>query len=408
MATIKPFRTGNRREFVRTQVPTSELTAGAVILVLIAGIGVAIAIKGRHYNPDLYDVRTDSLKSTAAAVEGKSQTLGAETTTAAAPAAPTATATAAPGGESTGEAITEPKPASDKPATASAEGDAGAEGSSDTPKPAPIGEPLEIALAGLKPMSPTEFYNSDTLYEKIDGRSPAYQSFNVTQLRCRTFNVLAAAGSFVDVYEYKFDTPVDAFGMYALERDPKGAPLDFASDGYSGEMGYFFRQGAVYVQVMASDQKPETLALTKAIAQDRAKALPVDDQGLAGRRRLPAEGMIAGTVAYVPDNAQGQSSLHDVFQAKYGSAGAEVPFFIMVATPADAAKAWQSFKDFCSRFGKVEALPDVNGGKLFRAQVFGKWKVIYVREGEIGGAFDVASGDPARTFVEKYLRGEIK
>ncbi len=412
MATTKPNRPGNRRDFVRTQVPSVERLSSAAILVLLAGIGVAIAIKGRHYNPDLYDVRPDSLKSTATAVEGKSQTLKAEgapavattTTVAAAPSAPAAAAS----GETTGDTITEPQTAPAKPAPASAEGDAGAEGSSDTPKPAPIGEPLEIDLDGLKPMSPTEFYNSDTLYEKIDGRSPAYQSFNVTALRCRSFNVLAAAGSYVDVYEYRFDTPVDAFGMYALERDPKGGPLDFVPDGYSGEMGYFFRQGAVYVQVMASDQKPETLALTRAIAQNRAKALPVDDSGLAGRRRMPSEGMIPGSVSYVPDNAQGQSSLHDVFQAKYGKAGAEVPFFIMVATPADAARAWQSFQDFCRRFGKAEVLPDVSGGKLFRAQVFGKWKVIYVREGEIGGTFDVADPDAGRTFVEKYLRGEIK
>src|SRR5208337_1603757 len=114
-----------------------------------------------------------------------------------------------------------------------------------------------------------------------DGRAPAYQNYNVQQLRSRSFAVTAAAGSYVDVYEYRFDNPVDAFGMFALERDPKGKGLDFAPDGYSGEMGYFFRQGAVYVQVNASDEKPETLALTLAIAQNRARELPADDQGLA-------------------------------------------------------------------------------------------------------------------------------
>src|ERR1017187_3269453 len=132
-------------------------------------------------------------------------------------------------------------------------------------------------MSGIKPMSDTEFYNSDDLFEKIDGRAPAYQNYNVQQLRCRSFSVVAAPGSFVDVYEYRFDSPVDAFGMFALERDPKGKPLDFASDGYSGGMGCFFRRGAVYVQVIASDEKAETLALMKAVAQNRAKELPADD-----------------------------------------------------------------------------------------------------------------------------------
>jgi hypothetical protein len=246
------------------------------------------------------------------------------------------------------------------------------------------------------------------LFEKIDGRAPAYQNYNVQQLRCRSFAVNAAAGSYVDIYEYRFDNPIDAFGMFSLERDPKGEGLDFAADGYSGAMGYFFRQGSVYVQVIASDQKPATLTLTKAIAQNRAKEIPADDSGLAGRRKLPADGMIADSVSFVPENAQGQSALKDVFQAKYKFGSAELPFFVMVATPDDAAKAWQALQDFCARFGKTESLPEVNGGKLFRAELFGKWKVIYQRAGELGGAFDAADADQARAFVEKYLRGELK
>ena len=270
------------------------------------------------------------------------------------------------------------------------------------------GEPLEISLPGIKPMSDTEFYNADNLFEKIDGRAPAYQNYNVQQLRCRSFNVVAEAGSYVDVYEYRFDSPVDAFGMFALERDPKGRSLDFAPDGYSGEMGYFFRQGVVYVQIIASDQKAGTLALAKAIAQNRAKELPADDRGLAGRRRLPAAGMIADSVSFVPENAQGQAAFKDVYQAKYKSNGVELPFFIMVAAPDDAAKAWKSFQDFCARFGQAENLPDAAGAKIFRAQVFGKWKVVYQRDGELGGVFDAADEAKARAFVEKYLHGEIK
>jgi len=97
-----------------------------------------------------------------------------------------------------------------------------------------------------------------------------------------------------------------------------------------------------------------------------------------------------------------------VFQAKYRFDGVELPFFIMVTTPGDAAKAWGSFQDFCGRFGKTETLPDVNGAKMFRAEVFGKWKIVYQREGELGGAFDAADATRAQAFVEKYLRGEIK
>lgn len=385
MANEQKYGGGGRKEFVRTRVPKVESFASAVILLLLVAIGYAIYHKGQRFDPHLYEVRTESLKTTANAVEGKAATASAGTKVIATEAA---------------------KPASEE---GYGYGETSPEGGSATaPKPATKGEPLEIALAGTKPMGDTEFYNSDNLYEKIDGRAPAYQAFNVQHLRCRSFSLKAAPDSYVDIYEYRFDTPVNAFGMFGLERDPKGKPLDFVADGYAADMGYFFRQGAVYVQIIASDTKPATLAIAKSIADIRAKNLPVDDGGLAGRRKLPAEGMIADSVAYVPENAQGQSALKDVFQAKYKFDGAELPFFIMVAAPSDAAKAWQSFQDFCGKFGTTENLPDVSGAKLFRAQVFGKWKVVFQRDGELGGAFDVADAAQAQAFVEKYLRGELK
>ncbi len=405
MADERKPRAGNRKQFVRTDIPLAENIASVVLLVLLVGIGIAIAIKGRHFDPDIFNVRPGSLNGTASEVVGKSQTVRAEPSTGTSPETPAPTAT--PPSSGTPGTTGATAPVAETPAP-SAEGAGAAEGSGAAPQPAVKGQPMEIALDGIKPMSDTEFYTSDNLFEKIDGRAPAYQDFHVVQLRCRSFSLVAAPGSFVDVYEYRFDSPVDAFGMFALERDPKGQPLDFAPDGYSGELGYYFRQGAVYVQVNASDEKPETLALAKAIAQNRAKVLPADDSGLAGRRKLPAAGMIATSVAFVSENQQGQAAFKDVFQAKYNFDGAELPFFIMVATPDDAAKAWKSFQDFCGRFGKAQPLPDVNGGKIFSAQVFGKWKVVYQRGGEVGGVFDATDADKARAFVEKYLRGEIK
>jgi hypothetical protein len=390
VANEKKHAAGGRKQFVRTRVPAAESIAGAVILALLMVIAFAIYHKGKVFDPNLYAVRTDSLKSTAAPVAGKSGTVPSspEATTISATAPPSA---AEPGVENTGTA-----------------GDNSGEAAAGAPQPALKAEPLEVSLPGTKPMSATEFYNSDNLFEKIDGRAPAYQNYNVQQLRCRTFAVNALAGSYVDLYEYRFDTPIDAFGMFSLERDPKGRPLDFAPDGYSGEMGYFFRQGAVYVQIIASDQKPETLALATAIARNRAREIPVDDRGLAGRRQLPASGMIADSVSFVPENAQGQAAFKDVYQARYKFNGAELPFFIMVGAPDDAAKAWQSFHDFCARFGQAENLPDVNGAKVFRAQLFGKWKVVYQRGGELGGVFDAADAATARDFLEQYLNGKLQ
>ncbi len=372
----------DRKAFKRTKIPATERAISLAIMGLLGGIGAAVWVAGRTFDPALYSVKLESLKSTEGTVEGKSGTLRTS--------APTAGPAVARAAEPSGMAAGAPD---------------GYEEAAATPAPAAAtsGEPLEIP--GATPMGPTEFYSPDTLYEKINGRAPAYLDFRVQQLRCRSFTVPDSAGSYVDLYEYRMDSPVNAFGIFALERDPAGKPLDFAPDGYAGDMGFFFRQGNRYVQVIASDQKPATLALARSLAEGVAKSIPVDDAGLGARKRLPSEGLVPGSFEYTEDNALGQDFLKEVFQATYDHEGKKIRFFLMVTTPEAAAKAWDSFLAFSGRYGgKAEALPDIAGAKVFQAQNFGKWRLVYQRGGELGGVIDAEDPAAARAFLEKILQ----
>jgi len=394
MAIITPQQTPrkSRKSFVRTQVRLGERIAGITIVCLLVAIGTAIWIKGQHFDPNIYSLRADALKTTSSVVDGKLATLKGDGEPQEGTSHPPETKAAAETAKiSSGD-----------------EGDAPLEAEAKPSAPKGDNQPLEIAVAGLKAMGATEFYSPDNLFEKIDGRAPAYLAFNFQQLRNRSFTVEGTAGSYVDVYEFRMDTPINAFGAFAMERDPKGGLLDFAPDGYAGALGYYFRQGPVYVQVIASDQNPKTMEAAKAVAENRAKALPVDNQGLDARRKLPSDGMEANSVTFVQENAQGQEFLKNVFQAVYQFEGKQLPFFIMSTTPTAAAQAWTDFKTFCGKFGgKTTPLPEVNGAKLFKAENFGTWKIIYKREGDIGGVFDSADPDKAQKFIEQYLKGEI-
>jgi hypothetical protein len=155
--------------------------------------------------------------------------------------------------------------------------------------------------------------------------------------------------------------------------------------------------------------------MTRAVAENRAKALPVDNGGLEGRRKLPSSGLIPDSVAFIQDNAQGQEFLKNVFQAVYQFEDKKLPFFIMSTTPKEAAEGWASFQTFCGKFGgKTTLLPEINGAKIFKAENFGTWKIIYYRQsgpdrqGEIGGVFDANDADKAQQFIEQYLKGEIQ
>jgi predicted secreted protein len=50
----------------------------------------------------------------------------------------------------------------------------------------------------------------------------------------------------------------------------------------------------------------------------------------------------------------------------------------------------------------------VKGAKIFKAESFGTWKIVYQRGGEVGGVFDAGDAAKARKFVEQYLEGKIQ
>ncbi len=376
-----PSRLG-RKAFKRTKVSRTERITSLAIVALLAAIGIAIWVNGRHFDPGLYSLRPEALKSTELAIVEKSVPARAETLAAGKPAAPAAEVQ---------------------------EGYAETSGAPPLTLASPASKARPIEVPGAQPMGETEVYSPDTLYEKIDGRAPAYLDFHFQELRTRSFSEPTNAGSYVDVYEYRMDSPVNAFGIFAIERDPEGKPLDFAPDGYSGEMGFFFRQGNCYLQVIASDQKPETLKLARSVSEHLAKSIPVDDTGLNARRRLPAQGIAPDSIAFTQDNAQGQSFLKDVFQANYAFDGKKYTFFLMVTTPEAAAKAWADYLAFSSRYGgKAEPLPDIAGAKVFQAQNFGKWKVVYQRGEELGGVIDAQDPVAARAFLDKVLDGTLR
>jgi hypothetical protein len=378
-----------RKPFQRTKVSLPERIVSISIVGLLAAIGAAVWVAGRNFDPGLYSLRAEALKSTVAPDERLTTIQGERASR--------------PIGDPASNRNVAPHTGGTPMPPDQTESPDGYEAAA----PAPAAKATAIEIPGAKPMGDTEFYSPDSLYEKIDGRAPAYIEFHFQQLRTRSFSVPDSAGSYVDVYEYRMDSPVNAFGIFALERDPDGKPLDFAADGYSGGMGFYFRQGNCYVQVIASDQKPATMGLARSVSEHLAKAIPADDAGLGARRSLPAQGLVPGSVKFTQDNALGQAFLKDVFQADYNFEGSKVTFFLMATTPEAAAKAWESFFAFSGRYGgKAEALPDIAGAKVFEAQNFGKWKLIYQRGGELGGVLDAQDPVAARAFLGKVLDGK--
>src|SRR5437870_747753 len=88
-------------------------------------------------------------------------------------------------------------------------------------------ETIARALEGLTPegftkKSLVERYTEANLYEKINGRSELFQSYDVTGMTFVTFSKADDPSRFIDVFLYDMTTPLGAFGVSSVER-PSGS-----------------------------------------------------------------------------------------------------------------------------------------------------------------------------------------
>jgi hypothetical protein len=364
--------TVDRKHLRRTKISSKEKGIGFIILVLLVAIAVFIQKKGETFDPSLYAIDNAALESS----------------------------------------MNRPAPSHEEvsPAPVSHEDAGGYDSHSQengnvlaqTERKKAILEDLS-AFPDFQSLGDSEYYNPDTLYEKINGRAPAYLGFNFQALECRSFSIDAAPEQFIDVFIFSMDTPVNAFGIFSMEREAGATPVDFVKQGYRSEMGFFYRQGNAYVQVIASDISEVVLRAAEEFSKSVARLLDADDTGVEAASILPTDRMVAGSLSYIQENAYGLALFNNVFEAHYEVDDQEFSFFAMMSDAADAREAYESARQFFQDYGTVSDEAPIKGSSFFVGESFGLYSVIYLNGDELGGVMNADDLPTARAFVEAKL-----
>ncbi len=351
------------RKFHRTEISPREKLIGSLVIMALAATGIVVYLKGQNYDPSRYTGSAEALEFTREAVTGIAATVRN---------APDLRASELIGSQ--GAAL------------------------------GPQIKDISTYGAALQAMGPTEHYVADTLYEKINGRAPAYLEYNFQELTCRSFTVKGTTADFIDVYLFRMDSPLNAFGIFSAERDDSGQALDFVADGYASEMGYFLRRGDTYVQILASSTEPVVMDTALEFTRQLVLTLPADTSGMEGRSFLPEEGQITGSLTYINDNAYGQASLSEVFEARYNIDGKELTYFVKSASDATVATSvWTEVKNFYDNYGSQQESMEMEGTRLFSADMFGQWAAIYVKDNRVAGVVNAPDRQSALEFVQSQL-----
>ncbi|MGA1199381.1 MAG: DUF6599 family protein [Candidatus Latescibacterota bacterium] len=345
----------NKRGFVREKISTTEKTISYALLILILGIGISIYTKGQRFDPGLFELDHEYIQN--AKTDPRESLKLYE-----------------PGFGPDGE-ITSPSP----PTIAT------------TPF-------SNLTPSGWKMLGKEEAFTADTLYEKINGRAEQYIRYGVKGMQ---FVGFTDGNKFIDVFVYNMDTPIQAFGIYSVERTEGAPKATLGREGYQVEASYFFWKGPYYGQVIASDTDASLQQVSQSIAESLTNRLNDNGETLWGYDLLPQNARIQDTVQYFKRDALSLDFLTNAFSARYLIQGQELTAFIAQAnTPAEAKEILGKYTSYITNYGDMLNTEETANTTLLVGDMGGLYDIVF-QKGNFVGGITLAED---RTVSEKMVR----
>lgn len=219
---------------------------------------------------------------------------------------------------------------------------------------------------GFEHSSRQEIYNSENLYEKINGKAPFYTETGFKSLKCQRFANPDDENLIFEAYLFEMDTARNAFAVYSVQK--RADATDIPSDGFSYKTSnsVYFCSGKYYCELVGFAQSPGLVKAMEEVAVDFISANKFDTQ-IEELELFPKENFVAGSVKFYPNDAFAYDGFKDIFSCHYKLQGQTVTAFLSKSQTADQAKQMADgyFKFVTDNGGAVKnAQNEILAGKV--------------------------------------------
>jgi len=221
---------------------------------------------------------------------------------------------------------------------------------------------------------PDRIFDSNTLFEYIDGGAEVYRAYNLRQCLSRRYVTADGPAIILDVFD--MGTSKDAFGVFT--HDMNGAVVRLGQDARFQPGWLSFWKGRFFVSIYTEEETHESRNAVMALGNGVASLIKQRGSRPAILSKLPTRGLCSDTVRYLhhpvvlnyhyylaDKNLLGISNDTDVVLADYREDG-EVARLLLIAYP-DVKTAHEALERFLKYY-----LPDVDHNG-FAPLENGKW-----------------------------------
>jgi hypothetical protein len=181
-----------------------------------------------------------------------------------------------------------------------------------------------------------EVFDSDNLYERINGAAPLFIENNFREM---TSMIYTHGDDYITIQAYRHASPEDAFGMYASERSPDMRfYTDIGGEAQGDNYGLFFFSGNMYVKIWSNNIDLELADTFAEIARTMATKIDSCSSYPEIFASFPKDGLIQYSQAYVTRNYIGHKFLKPAYTANYDVEGLMFQMFVIDGKSKDDAK----------------------------------------------------------------------
>jgi len=257
------------------------------------------------------------------------------------------------------------------------------------------------SVNGWKQVGEIQSFDSNTLYEYIDGGADLYLAYDFQELKVAEYQNDKKASVTVDVYRHR--TLTHAFGVYSQERVPGANFIDVGIQGYQEKHALNFLSGNTYVKItgydIVSEDQTSLLSFAKAVAGNLGEkgAFP---SILAA---FPGEGKVKNSEKFIARKFLGYPFLHSAFSAEYDVSGKNFRLFIIEGKDqADCRDMVEKYLEQLGRADKTAAEGQYSLSDAYHGEIDLHW-----RGARIWGILDL--GDPGlRAKYSKLFEEELQ
>ncbi|MCU4156550.1 hypothetical protein J1N10_11235 [Carboxylicivirga sp. A043] len=171
-----------------------------------------------------------------------------------------------------------------------------------------------------------DHYTPNTLYNAINGGSELYLKFNFKGMTTVDYQ---HNSNYITVELYKHASPIDAFGIYSMERPQDDKYFNIGVQGFGEDDYIYFLAGQYYIKVRALKVSNESKKAMKSIAQKLSEQLNNNTVYPCEFNSFPESYRVPFSDKYIKESILGYEFLKHSYEVKYSNADSEYTLFVL-------------------------------------------------------------------------------